>query len=423
MSFKAKIVMNRVGFLPLVVLCSGAWSIFSFQLPGALAGDQVRAMNIINDCKATSIGNPYDCMETALLKIVREEGIVAAMETLSAAGDRDNDIRRDGHEYAHAIGITGFQVESSVGTAFARCSEIFQSGCYHGVIQAYLFSVLDPGLVGDSGRINNICREFRGQSQGQWLLFQCVHALGHGLTSFYHHDLIRALQACDALEEGWDRHSCYGGAFMENVVHVTHPHHQTTRMHAADRQTGRDAVTQTSFVPVKANDPLYPCSILEERYLTDCYLMQTSIILYHNHGDLAAAARTCDGAPVGMRTWCYQSLGRDISAYTLQQPEESIRLCSLGHSDYQPWCYVGLVKNFIDVTAKAESGMNFCSRVPGSVNRMKCYEAIGEEIGALTAQETQREALCRQATGDLYEACRYGARLRSEPPLGIPIGF
>jgi hypothetical protein len=96
-------------------------------------------------------------------------------------------------------------------------------------------------------------------------------------------------------------------------------------------------------------------------------------------------------------------------------------MCSLGHPDYQPWCYVGLVKNFIDVTSKAESGLNFCPQVPGQANRMKCYEAVGEEIWALTANDSHREALCGKTEGDANDACRYGARLRPERPGGVPI--
>ena len=153
----------------------------------------------------------------------------------------------------------------------------------------------------------------------------------------------------------------------------------------------------------------------------DCYLMQTSIILYLNHGDMADAARTCDVLPVMTRATCYQSLGRDISSYTLQHPDESIQRCSLGSPDYQPWCYVGVVKNFIDVTSKAESGLSFCPKVPGQTNRLKCYEAVGEEVWALTSNDTERNAVCKHVEGEFSEACRYGARLRPDPPPGVPV--
>ena len=381
----------------------------------------VGAMTMIGACDNKQGQEKYTCYETSLLHIVKMVGVATAMDVLSVVGALDEDVQRDGHVYAHAIGIAGFQSDPDVGKTFARCSELFQSGCYHGVIQAYLEHVLDPSLVGDSGRINALCQAYRTAARSRWLLFQCVHALGHGLTSFYAHDLPRALLGCDLLTDDWDRHSCYGGAFMENAVHAIHPHHPAPPVRHIALAEHERHMPHSDFVPIKASDPLHPCSMLEDRYLMDCYLMQTSIILYLNHGDMADAARTCDGAPSAMRVACYQSLGRDISSYSLQQPDESIRMCSLGNPDYQPWCYVGLVKNFIDVTSKPESGLNFCPRVSGPANQVKCYEAVGEEIWALTANDAQRASLCGRTQGDLYEACRYGARLRQEPPASVPI--
>jgi hypothetical protein len=378
-------------------------------------------MGLVDACGDKQGQEKYTCYEATFLHVVKTSGVATAMDLLSVVGVLDEDVQRDGHVYAHAIGITGFQSDPDVEKTFRRCSESFQSGCYHGVIQAYLDHVLDPSLVDDSGRINGLCQAYRKETGSRWLLFQCVHALGHGLTSFYAHDLPSALQGCDLLADDWDRHSCYGGAFMENVVHAIHPHHPTPHTKHAATAEHHVHASPDDFVPIKATDPLHPCSMLDERYLTDCYLMQTSIILYLNHGDMAETARTCDRAPSAMRVPCYQSLGRDISSYSVQQADASIRMCSLGHPDYQPWCYVGLVKNFMDITAKPESGLTFCPRVPGLANQMKCYEAVGEEIWALTSNDIERASLCAKTEGELYEACRYGARLRQEPPVGVPI--
>ena len=414
-------MIKRVAVIAMLVLCGNGSVGAADTAALSNASKPMGSTSVIAACGNKQGPEKYACYETTLLHIVKTAGVATAMDVLSVVGALDEDVQRDGHVYAHAIGIAAFQSDPDVGKTFARCSELFQSGCYHGVIQAYLDHVLDPSVAGDSEGINALCHAYRTEAGSRWLLFQCVHALGHGLTSFYAHDLPRALLACDLLAEDWDRHSCYGGAFMENVVHAIHPHHPAPHAtHVALPEHERHA-SRAGFVPVKASDPLHPCSLLDERYLMDCYLMQTSIILYLNHGDMADAARTCDRAPSAMRVACYQSLGRDISSYSLQQPDESIRMCSLGNPEYQPWCYVGLVKNFIDVTSKPESGLNFCPRVPGPANQMKCYEAVGEEIWALTANDAQRAALCGKTQGDLYEACRYGARLRQEPPAGVPI--
>jgi hypothetical protein len=414
--------MTRIVLFAVSVLIgTGLHNALQAHASSSAATVSTSSMGLVGSCGNKQGLEKYTCYEVTFLHVVKTSGVATAMDLLSLVGVLDEDVQRDGHVYAHAIGIAAFQSEPDVGKTFGRCTEVFQSGCYHGVIQAYLDHVLDPLLVADSERINGLCRAYHQGTGNRWLLFQCVHALGHGLTSFYAHDLPRALRGCDLLSDDWDRHSCYGGAFMENVVHAIHPHHPTPQAKHVALTEPHVRASADEFVPIKATDPLHPCSMLEDRYLMDCYLMQTSIILYLNHGDMADAARTCDRAPSAMREPCYQSLGRDISSYSVQQVDESIRMCSLGHPDYQPWCYVGLVKNFIDITAKPESGLNFCPRVPGRANQMKCYEAVGEEIWALTSNDAQRASLCGKIEGELYEACRYGARLRPEPPAGAPI--
>jgi hypothetical protein len=383
-------------------------------------------------CRDSSHGSTTSCYEGILVPLVASGGVEAAMETLRRLGTEDQSVQRDGHVYAHAIGIEAYRRDPDVGRTFGRCSELYQSGCYHGVIQAYFQDVVAGGgprsLSAED--VNRLCSSYRGAGRSTWLLFQCVHGMGHGLTMFRGHDLPQALSDCDLLSDDWDRHSCYGGAFMENIVNATQPHHgahaQAGGGHAAHgaaesaTAAGGAPYAPGGFKPLDPADPLYPCSILEERYLVDCYQMQTSAILWHNHGNIADAARTCDRAPESMRPWCYQSLGRDISSYTLQDPKESIRMCSLGSPAWQPWCYVGLVKNFVDLTAKTDTGFAFCRRVPGRANKLKCYEALGEEISVLTTETGRRAELCGQSEEEFEDACRYGARLSGQRPEGLP---
>jgi hypothetical protein len=159
---------------------------------------------------------------------------------------------------------------------------------------------------------------------------------------------------------------------------------------------------------------------MARKYLTACYLMQTAAMLQLNGGDIAAAARGCDRAPEAMRRTCYQSLGRDITSYALNDHEEAIRLCGLGSARYRAWCYVGLVKSFVDLAAKPESGFAFCRKVTGTGNKLRCYEAVGEQIAALESANAERAALCEGAEGGVYlDACRFGARLTRHPPPGL----
>jgi hypothetical protein len=365
-------------------------------------------------------------LEQRLLSLLRERGVEGAMAELERTAQADPAVRRDGHVYAHAIGLAAYTTPAEVGATFARCTPSFQSGCYHGVIQSYF---VDPrGGGGAEGvtaeRVNALCADHRGGDADHWLLFQCAHGMGHGLTMVSGYHLPRSLQGCDLLTDAWERDACYGGVFMENIVQATSPHHGVGRpQHAAAagdadehaHHAGHEAAAPApDFKPLDPADPLYPCSVLDERYLSACYQMQTSAVLHFNGGDMAAAARTCDRAPERYRATCYQSLGRDVSSYTGQRHAAAVRLCSLGEARYRPWCHVGYAKNLIDLTARPDQALAYCRAVPDAGGKAACYRAVGEQLWVLERDLTRRAALCAQAEPEHRGACRRGAALRDE---------
>ena len=97
---------------------------------------------------------------------------------------------------------------------------------------------------------------------------------------------------------------------MENIVHLINLHDQSDHGHGDPAHASLSNAVRTDplssalpreFKPVNPDDPLHPCSVLDERYAVDCYLMQTSVMLYHNHGDLYNAAFTfLEPLPVGV---------------------------------------------------------------------------------------------------------------------------
>ena len=399
----------------------------SVALALASAGDSTALGNTIaSECKASK--EKGQCIESALSVAARNGHVKVAMGALNRLGSMTPDIRRTGHVYAHAIGIAAGASRRDVAQTFTQCSESYQSGCYHGVIQAW-FAALDSVSASDA---NELCAPFRKNERDRWIRFQCVHGMGHGLTMLYKHDLPKGLRGCDLLTEWWDRHSCYGGAFMENIVNVTMPHHPAATLSHSDGKSGGHEAMEgmnhdmaghheagATFKPVDPKDPLYPCSIIGERYLSACYEMQTSVMLYNNKGDIAGAAKGCDTAPANMRPVCYSSLGRDISSYSLQKHDEAIRMCSLGSPKYQPWCYYGLVKNIIDLDARSEDGMSLCRDVPGAAAKTLCYHAVGEQILVLQPDSEMRRAMCSTAEAEFVDVCRYGARLSAQAPAGL----
>jgi len=51
-----------------------------------------------------------------------------------------------GYVYAHAIGMHAFDADKNVERTFSSCTDAFQSGCYHGVIEAYFAKLGEGGL-------------------------------------------------------------------------------------------------------------------------------------------------------------------------------------------------------------------------------------------------------------------------------------
>lgn len=376
------------------------------------------ARAIADACSRSS--DKAKCYEASLAGAAATGQVKVAMGALSLIALKDPDIRRTGHVYAHAIGIAAGKSRGDVARTFTQCSESFQSGCYHGVIQAW-FAGVDSLGANDA---NALCAPFRSDEKDRWLRFQCVHGMGHGLTMLYQHDLPKGLAGCDLLADWWDRHSCYSGAFMENIVNVTMPHHPATAIaqESTDHNEHKEHAAPiakhhggTQFKAVDPSDQLYPCSIMPERYLSACYEMQTSVMLHNNKGDIAGAAKSCEAAPAAMRTVCFASLGRDISSYSQQNHAEAIRLCSLAAGRYQPWCYVGVVKNFIDLEARPEDGLSLCRSVPIPDGKAMCYQAVGEQIHILATDADERRAACSSAEAAYMDACLYGARLGAAP--------
>ena len=389
----------------------------------AESGDSAGLAKLIRSSCASVGTDRAACYEHHLAHAASAGHVKVAMGALDLMGAADSILRRNGHVYAHAIGIAAGENRADIATTFTQCSESFQSGCYHGIIQAW-FAGLDSVSAAD---VNALCSPFRRAESSRWIRFQCVHGMGHGLTMLYDHDLPRALTGCDLLTEWWDRHSCYSGAFMENIVNVTMPHHPASSLAHHGRESSDMADmpgmdhrgTAAAFKPVNPADPQYPCSVLPERYLAACYEMQTSVMLYNNKGDIAAAAHSCDSAPAAFIITCYASLGRDISSYSAQNHAQAVRMCSLGNPRYQPWCYYGLVKNFIDLNARAADGLALCRSVTTESGKLVCYEAVGEQVALLSPSADERRATCSPAEPAYLDACLYGARVATSAPAAL----
>ena len=393
----------------------------------AAAGDSLAlGRRIRAECRRAE--DQETCYQDRFVPLARAGHVRIALGALAALARSEHAVQANGHVYTHVIGISAWQPGKDIAATFAQCTVLFQSGCYHGVIQSYL----TDGAGLDSAKVANLCDVIEGDTPRLLLRFQCAHGLGHGLEMALQWELPRALEGCDWLVDPWDRQSCYGGAFMENAV-AGEQRHTAARV-IGDRAAGGDEPDGDAQAHRHGPDPgtirfklrdttdlLYPCNAVAYRYVPSCYVLQGGLILRLVGFDFDKATAGCDLAPESYRHMCYVSIGTSVAGYTVLDARRSTELCGHGDPDYQPWCFVGAAKNFVDVTTDAGDGLAFCRQVPAGKNRRQCYVAVGEHMLILFPNDSAaRSRECATAPPGDREDCRYGALL-AEAPEGLPI--
>jgi hypothetical protein len=347
-------------------------------------------------CNQAQVEAKLRCFQDRLEVVINTEGTEQALSLLETLTMQDADAEREAHPLVHHIGRRSFAHYGEAAKAMSHCRDVFWSGCYHGVLQAYLADL--PAV--EPHHIVSLCPPVAGVIDFSFKRYNCLHGLGHGVTLQFHYDILKSLAYCDFLDSEWDRESCYGGVFMENIVTF-----QTARQaqQSEHSQHGPHAHREaTSFM--NAQDLLYPCSALDNKYLRSCYLMQTSAILTFLNYDFGQAFVQCERVAGEHQTTCYRSLGRDISGYTLRDSERVTQLCGLGRGDQVRQCFIGAVKDFILTDASPDPGLALCRKLDG-VFKQDCYGTVGEMVVTLYSDRVQRDQACRKGEAEYVETC------------------
>ncbi|MCS6295915.1 MAG: hypothetical protein H8K09_06750 [Nitrospira sp.] len=342
-------------------------------------------------CRTQPFEAKMQCYQTHLETVLLAEGTEQALTALEQITAQDPEAMREAHPLVHHVGQRSFTRYGTAPLAMSHCRDVFWSGCYHGVLQAFLTSL----PVVEPEHILPLCPISETVSAYSFQRYNCLHGLGHGLTIQFHYDVLKSLAFCDALPGSWDRESCYGGVFMENIVTFQ----QARRAQPASEHHHHEA---TSFL--NPQDLLYPCSVLTEKYLRACYLMQTSAVLTFLNYDFAQAFTQCARVEGEHQTTCYRSLGRDISGYTLRDAVRVNELCRLGQGDQIKQCFIGAVKDFILTDANPDPGLALCRSLDGPFKR-DCYATVGEMVVPLFDDQTKRVQACHRGENEYVDAC------------------
>ena len=367
-----------------------------------------------------SAASATDLRVASIFALADQAGVSAALDRLEELAATDERIRARGHGIAHAIGRYAIQNNGYDATVFGECREIFQSGCYHGVLEAYFEGKPDV----DAKTVAELCSSMVDEGRPRIEAIECAHGLGHGLTVRFEFDLDAALERCEYLAGDIARQECFDGVFMENAVHGMQPRSASEQHAGATHADGDHSEHAMSDPPLSAgaadrsyrgmfrpDDPTYPCGEFGERYQRACWAYQYMIVLRLNGDDVAAAFDACDGGPAAGTASCYLGLGKRIGWEHAESDEELIGACEQGDPGHLDDCLRGAMEYFMDTGFDAGRALQLCAAAPVD-SREPCFRALGSRVGLVTVDRARVESVCR-AAGDHAAACLSGATAES----------
>jgi mono/diheme cytochrome c family protein len=327
-----------------------------------------RDKTTLADCAKKTGG--FACYRQAFGNLVFEDGPTKALATLATDSTTLPAVRADCHQIVHSIGHAALAYyHDNAGEALAHGQMTCNSGYYHGVIELSISGKPRSQIV---PIVRKLCTN-PSVTKNTFLLYQCVHGLGHGLMIYSGDDLPYSLHVCDQLTTSFAREACPGGVFMQNL------------------DTG-----MISSRYIRAKDPIYPCTIVAKRHKYYCYLQATERILQVVGYKWPKVAAWCRKSEPGWADICFQSMGRDASGFSQYHPEKALAICAQA-GDKAGECIFGAARDYANNFAGGREAAQLCNLAPERY-RGRCYEGIGTILGALHTYEQQRRAACAAVT-------------------------
>lgn len=326
----------------LLIIGSG---VFAYTILSASNGsDKVEAVTCTGAKEAD-----FSCWQQHYDALVTSQGPEAAMADAKKEDVTNTFIHNDCHQIAHVIGRAAAKKYKTLAETYAHGDDFCASGYYHGALETIAAQI---GADHIKAEVPTICQSFAQSAPYKLTHYNCVHGLGHGIMAIENDDLFNSLTVCDQLSGDWEQQSCFGGVFMENVMN--------------DINKG---VHKATF---KADDPMYPCTAVADKYKSACYMNQTSHALQTISYDYAKMFTLC-ATPDTYAGICDQSLGRDVSGLSINNQEQTVQRCMLG-PDFtaRDNCFTGAVKDFVWHYHSEADGLKMCAAIPDTQLAQNC---------------------------------------------------
>ena len=308
-------------------------------------------------CEGTE-ADDFSCWSERYASLARNGDSKAVFADLKDVYSKNTYVQSQCHQITHVIGRVFAETAESVGKAYQQGDSFCWSGYYHGVIEQVAKKMGKEEFI---AQLNTLCSDVEAQSRYSFYHYNCVHGLGHGVMSISDNELFLSLSSCDTITDNWNKLSCFGGVFMENVMSdpATNPAHTTNYL--------------------RPEEPMYPCTAVEHQYKEQCYLMQTSYALRQVNYDFANVFEMCAKVDSDFTTTCYQSLGRDASGNSVSNVASTKTNCERGRNYEQVVnCAIGAVKDFISYHSDDTQARVLCASFSDKNVSGVCYSTATE---------------------------------------------
>ena len=381
--FRKPTFLVRIGAL--IVLAAAAVGALWLLRPAWPPADPEAVMQFITDgiknCQAAQKLLPcYRAMAENMLGQYTLPEIFAAVER----GERSPDILAGCHSLMHFTGQVAFLRSRNVSRSLSEGNPVCFAGYYHGVLEEYLTEksadAEDPEVRAE---VPNLCEPVKTQARKKYN--ECLHGLGHALMFLTEDGLPDSLALCDLLptadEQGW----CYSGVFMENSTSATNRDHPSPYL--------------------RPDEPLYPCTILNERYLPMCYTLQSFYFAEIEKYDWGKTAAWCMKVPERHRWGCFHAIGQTQVGFTQDETVMAENCALMPTDDGRTMCVRGAAGALFERYNNGLDRMLALCAVAGPRDAGACYRTFTDTLRMAGVSEADRQALCARIPDDLRPRC------------------
>lgn len=295
------------------------------------------------------------------------------------------------HAFTHFIGRALYKKLGNIADAYSQVDFTCHGGAYHGVLETFLDE--RKTTVDDlSGKeLEQVCQDSpkKSKKSQDQIATECLHGFGHAFMFITEADLPKSLTYCDKLQLQLQER-CWGGAFMENSTSSTNMDHPTKWL--------------------KADDKFYPCTILDDRYLKQCYFYQANYLLKITGRDYRRVFADCGQlSDLGQHDYCILGAGAQLASVSNEQGvDKAASICQLAQNNDAYVCIEGAVPSlFVRHGGDAPQIFEFCQK-NAIFLREFCFAKLGNVAKTYWQYDAARlNEICTKAQ-EYQHACLNG---------------